>query len=120
MRPTLFATLVAVLALVLPGAATAATTTASPAPAGHVTTTAAPQEARFGSGRGFGSRRTFRPPARSTRFRRSPGRSFFHGLFWGWMLSHFFGGGFPLVFPFLFLLLFLMAAMRRRPRRTVW
>lgn len=58
---------------------------------------------RYGYGRpyrGFGYRR---------------GHPFLRGLFWGWLLSHLFRGGFPL-FP-LFLVAFVWLMLRRRRRR---
>jgi hypothetical protein len=105
------------------GAAMAATTT--PRAPGLTATTPVvadgPQQARLGFGsRGFGSRRTYsRRPTIGYRPRARRGRGFlrglFHGLFWGWLLSHFFGGGFPLVLPLLALVFLLMATRRRRP-----
>lgn len=47
------------------------------------------------------------------------GHGFFHGLFWGFLLGHWFGGGgFP-VFGLLLLGLFAWFALRRR-RRSRW
>lgn len=76
--------------------------------------------ARIGGGafRGFGrSYRSYRYPRygyHPYRYRR--GRGFLHGLFWGWVLSHFFGGGFP--FGWLLLLGFAWVLLRRRRRRS--
>jgi hypothetical protein len=72
----------------------------------------------LGRGRGFGGgRRGF---GRSPRGfgRRGNGSRFFrnilHGLFLGWLLSHLFGGGFPLILPLIGLALLLLFALRRR------
>jgi hypothetical protein len=106
--------------------------TAVPVVAGPTTAVAAPTASSaaihaptvlargFGS-RGFGSRRTYyRPRTRGySPYRARRGRGFlrglFHGLFWGWMLSHFFGGGFPLFLPLLLIVFLLVATRRRRP-----
>jgi uncharacterized membrane protein len=75
--------------------------------------------------RGFGgyrgsSRRGFGSGGRYGYRRARGGRGFlrglFHGLFWGWLLSHLFGGGFPLILPLLLLVVVLVAMRRRRPR----
>jgi uncharacterized membrane protein len=69
---------------------------------------------RGSSRRGFGSggRYGYRRPHRGHGFL----RGLFHGLFWGWLLSHLFGGGFPLILPLLLLVVVLVAMRRRRPR----
>ena len=76
-------------------------------------------------GRGFGygrSRYGYRPSSRypGYRYPRRRGHGFLHGLFAGWLLSHFFGGGygFPL-WPF-FLLFVLWMLSRRRRRRDYY
>ncbi|MDX6727983.1 MAG: hypothetical protein QOK49_2788 [Baekduia sp.] len=68
-----------------------------------------------GFGNGYSSRRGF--GSRGYGRRRGHGflRGLFHGLFWGWLLSHFFGGGFPLFLPLLLILVLLVALRRRRP-----
>ena len=93
-------------------AAPAATPTAALVQTGVV------RQARLG--RGFGTRGypSYRRSPYSYRrapygYRR-PGHPFLRGLFFGWLLSHFFGGGFPL-FPFV--LLGLAFFMLRRSRR---
>jgi predicted lipid-binding transport protein (Tim44 family) len=118
MRRLALALSCALLALAAP-AVTAAPVHARTATAVHDGT----QEARLGFGsRGLGyrrysSRRSSRYPGHGTRPRRSRGflRGLFHGLFWGWVLSHFFGGGFPLVLPLLLLVLLVAMTRRRRP-----
>ena len=89
-------------ALTLPAAATAAPHPAAPTA----------KLARFG---GFGrSYRPYRPRGygyRPHRYRR--GHGFLHGLFWGWMLSHFFGGGFALFWIVLLAFAWLMVRQRR-------
>jgi uncharacterized membrane protein len=102
----------------------------APARASHapaVVTDAGTLVARGGFGRGFGGRsfgRGYRPRSYPRSYgRRGPspfsrrGRGFLHGLFWGFLLGHWFsGGGFP-IFPFVLLALFAWAASRRRRRR---
>ena len=104
-------------------ALSAAPATAAPTPAAALTPTATilhtgvARQARLG--RGFGSRGYGRSPYG---YRRSPygyrrhSHPFLKGLFVGWLLSHFFGGGFPL-FPFVLLgIAILVMRRRRRPR----
>lgn len=109
----------ACLATVLGAATLAVAAAPAPAPAAAAITPAAAivhggvvRQARLG--RSFGSR--------GYGYRRAPygyrrrGHPFLRGLFFGWLLSHFFGGGFPL-FPFVLLGFgFLMLRRRRRPR----
>jgi hypothetical protein len=77
----------------------------------------------FRSSRGFGtsSRRSY-GARRGYGRRRGSGflRGLFHGLFWGWLLSHVFGGGFPLVLPLLLLLAFVAFRRRRPPAPYRW
>jgi|SRR4051794_6596313 hypothetical protein len=129
-----FAVLLACVLIALGGGglAVAATTTTTPKPAPAL-------QQQGGSGvneaRGFGSRGFGRSPSfnrrrpgfgrRYTDRRRTRGTGFlrglFHGLFWGWLLSHFFGGGFPLIFPLLLLVVFFAMTRRaRRPRRPTY
>jgi hypothetical protein len=63
-----------------------------------------------GSRRGYGTQR----PRRNRGFL----RGLFHGLLWGWLLSHLFGGGFPLILPLMLLVFLLVAGRRRRPRAS--
>ena len=107
------------LALALPAAPAAAAPSPVPAatPVAALVHTAVARQARLG--RGFGSRGYGRSPYS---YRRSPygyrrhGHPFLRGLFFGWLLSHFFGGGFPL-FPFVLLgIAILVLRRRRRPR----
>lgn len=95
---------------------------AAPAPAPAATTPAAAivhggvvRQARLG--RSFGSRGYgYRSSRRAPYGYRRHGHPFLRGLFFGWLLSHFFGGGFPL-FPFVLLgFAFLMLRRRRGPR----
>ena len=105
-------------AVALSTAAFPAAAPAAPAtPAATIVHSGAVQQARLG--RGFGARGYGRSPYS---YRRAPygyrrrGHPFLRGLFFGWLLSHFVGGGFPL-FPFLLLgFAFLMLRRRRRPR----
>ena len=97
-----------------PPAAPAATPTAALVQSGVV------RQARLS--RGFGTRGypTYRRAPYS--YRRAPygyhrrGHPFLRGLFFGWLLSHFFGGGFPL-FPFVLLGLAFLILRRSRRRR---
>ena len=110
------ARLAAVLgAMALAVAAAPAPAAAAVTPAAAIVHTGVVRQARLG--RGFGSRSY---GYRS--YRRAPygygrrGHPFLRGLFFGWLISHLFGGGFPL-FPFLLLGFgFLMLRRRRRPR----
>jgi len=95
---------------------------AAPAPVRAAATPAAAivhggvvRQARLG--RSFGSRGYgYRSYRRAPYGYRRHGHPFLRGLFFGWLLSHFFGGGFPL-FPFVLLgFAFLMLRRRRRPR----
>jgi hypothetical protein len=75
------------------------------------------RESRFGGFRGY---RGYRRPTYGSRYRYHRGHPFLRGLFFGWLLSHLFGGGFP-IFPFLMLgLLFLMLRRRRRAVYRPW
>jgi hypothetical protein len=56
---------------------------------------------RYPYGRGYG----YRPR----------GHGFLHGLFWGWMLSHFFRGGYGVpLWPFFLVIVLLLVSRRRR------
>jgi uncharacterized membrane protein len=111
------ATFLGVAALALSAAPTAAPAAVRPVTAAGTVHTGVVRQARLG--RGFGSRGYGRSPYS---YRRTPygyrrhGHPFLRGLFFGWLLSHFFGGGFPL-FPFVLLgIVVLMLRRRRRPR----
>jgi hypothetical protein len=108
-------------ALTVPSVAPAAVTVpaAVTLPAGVTGSSA--DLARVTGARGFGgfgrSYRSYRSPGYGYRYRTRRGHGFLHGLFWGWMLSHFFGGGFPLGWLLLVGLAVLLLRRRRR-RRT--
>jgi uncharacterized membrane protein YfcA len=108
MRRTLLTVLAAIALIAAPALA------AAPAGAAATSTTTVsggPSTARLG---GFDRRRG-----------RGGGclRGLFHGLFWGWLLSHFLGGGFPLILPLLLLVVVVVLARRRRsppPSDRAW
>lgn len=116
------------LALLLTAATALVAMPIAAAPAGAVAGSAVHRtaaSAEIGTGtqlaaRFRSTRRYNRPTYRRSypRRNRSRGllRSFLHGAFWGWMLSHFFGFGygFPLFIPFLLLVFALLALRRRR------
>lgn len=106
-----------------PAVARATPVSSSPPPALIRSAAGAVPVARIGFGRsygfgrhyGFGGRGYGRPGFGFGR----RGHGFVHGLFWGFLLGHWFsGGGFP-VFPFLLLGLFAWFALRSR-RRSRW
>src|SRR5919107_2466725 len=124
------ACLLAVLALGLTAPAAAPRWAVAPAHARVEAPVVVPDSsallARGGFGRGLGGRSFGRSRPRTYPYRgvRRPspfsrrGRGFFHGLFWGFLLGHWFsGGGFP-VFLILLPLMFLLVAGRRRRRRA--
>jgi hypothetical protein len=105
-------------AVALAAAAVPAVAGASAPPARIAAAHVGAQQSRFG--RGFGTRgyRSYPSYRRPSYGYRRHGHPFLHGLFFGWLLSHFFGGGFPL-FP-LVLLGVVLLMFRRRRRRPMY